>query len=85
MNAHTPGPWEYRKDYARVTSGGMSVAYVHGGDEERMDANGRLIAVAPELLDFAREWLADHTAAGSTDSPREAQARALIAKATGAA
>ena len=47
------------------------------------EANARLIAAAPELLEFVREWLADWIACGPTDSPREAQARALIAKATG--
>jgi hypothetical protein len=35
------------------------------------------------LLKFVQDWLADFTAAGPTDSPREAEARAAIAKATG--
>ncbi len=46
--------------------------------------NVRLIAAAPDLLAFVKEWLAMFTAAGLTDSPIEAEARALIAKAEGA-
>jgi hypothetical protein len=48
-------------------------------------ANLTLAAAAPELLAFVESSLADFTAAGTTDSPREAEARALIAKARGEA
>ena len=44
---------------------------------------GPLFAAAPDLLQFAHDFLAMWTAAGPTDSPMEAQARAVIAKATG--
>jgi hypothetical protein len=53
-------------------------------DDETDAANLRLIAAAPDLLAFVKDWLADFTAAGTTDSPHEAHARALIAKAEGA-
>jgi hypothetical protein len=50
-------------------------AYAEGRKDQREDD--------AELLAFVESWLADFTACGTTDSPREAEARALIAKATG--
>lgn len=42
----------------------------------------KLIAAAPDLLAFAQHFLEVWAAAGPTDSPLEAEARAAIAKAT---
>jgi hypothetical protein len=95
MSKHTPGPWvldddEWSPVHALL---GVYVAGDRGGriaksfanclvtTDEACRANARLIATAPDLLQFVKDWLADFTAAGPTDSPREAEARALIAKA----
>jgi hypothetical protein len=60
---HTPGPWRFDAPRgAIVTSAGDSVAVVcfHGADSmAQEDANGRLIAQAPELLRVARLALAE--------------------------
>lgn len=65
---HTPGPWHHdRRDI--LTSDGRCIAEVCSGGAdslEEADANGRLIAAAPELLRVARlaleelEWLSVH-------------------------
>lgn len=57
---HTPGPWEVRIDDAsmpRVAAGLFVIAIVYGttpsrkGRAKDLDANARLIAAAPDLLD----------------------------------
>lgn len=50
--SHTPGPWRHERR-AILTSAGHCVAEVFSGGAdslEEADANGRLIAAAPELL-----------------------------------
>lgn len=58
---HTPGPWQLTRQHDReggipISYGGYRVATAHlrsgaaRGDNAEQDANGRLIAVAPELL-----------------------------------
>jgi len=86
--SHTPGPWTVDpRDYEYVTAGDFCVAAVWMRDVEdrtakdERDANARLIAAAPDLLealqrlsDFADEWhpLNNHVK----------HAREVIAKAT---
>lgn len=56
--SHTPGPWCYSfesvdPEWAVVTtSGGAIVANVNA--DYRQDGNARLIAAAPDLLEFAK-------------------------------
>ena len=56
MSKHTPGPWmiegkarNVTPHPIRITGNGHAVAYAFGG--KRKDANARLIAAAPELLE----------------------------------
>lgn len=80
----TPQPWvtvqtkhgDYSIQSASLNGDGDYVAMVF----EREDA--QLLGAAPDLLAFAEAFLRSWTAAGTTDSPLEAQARAAIAKAT---
>lgn len=84
---HTPGPWHHdRRDI--LTADGRCIAEVCSGGAdslEEADANGRLIAAAPELLRVARlaleelEWLSVHT-----PPAMRADLRRVIAAATSA-
>ena len=82
---HTPGKWVSR---AGTTTGSEVVGKKpRGGDYviarcggKDREANARLIAAAPELLEFAEEWLCMQ---GSDENYMTAKARAAIAKATG--
>lgn len=101
MGEHTKGPWSINKHGAIV--GGEFVQYANGSgqsqlamatgahnisDEER-NANARLIAAAPELLDLARailtaterDLIANTTHCDSVGVLYDA-AKAVIAKAT---
>lgn len=88
---HTPGPWEVKATtYPIADTGdhdtqfdiranGKAFAYVHDGDETA-EANARLIAAAPELLEALQELCSfDLLTQDKWD-----KARAAIAKATGA-
>ena len=105
MSGHTPGPWYFRKleaggchicsDQVMDPSGPtvIGAAYIDGGCiGDEMEANARLIAAAPDLLE-ALEWLAYEAgqyADGAEDSHYlaremanfETKARKAIAKAT---
>jgi hypothetical protein len=99
---HTPGPWDYDMDYivAPDPNGRHPDIYIaeiaHSDDEgrvasyEQQDANRRLIAAAPELLEQLT-LLADHLETpthGLTEAMRKLrskEARAAIAKAKGGA
>lgn len=91
MNKHTPGPWTNR---GRIPQPGLPhstvaaktlIARVYSeafGDIEQEEANARLMAAAPELLE-ALENLLRYL---ETDDMRDLdmnKARAAIAKATG--
>lgn len=61
---HTPGPWKLeiihlstgRNRHVRASSPSRGVAEVWGPDEDKeSDANARLIAAAPELLEALRD------------------------------
>ena len=81
---HTPGPWKATSGPYRwniVTTGkprGFNVCAINT-DRIEQEANARLIAEAPELLDFARR-VATHFA--DTDAPLGMAARDVIARAT---
>jgi hypothetical protein len=94
---HTPGPWRYVKNTGVVTSDECHIGYI--GDfkdkellrfnKDRWEADARLIAAAPELL----EALEDVRARGVTDGAggvtirmsldRYAQLHTAIVKARG--
>ena len=89
--SHTPGPWHYRRgdewSHSVVTHHGTlpdgsqncwTVADINKMREPEHEANARLIAAAPELLEALKRLLTDE------DYPQaERVARAAIAKATG--
>ncbi len=53
-NKHTPGPWKVSSDHYHICKGATAVAAVFGTtghDAARSEANARLIAAAPELLE----------------------------------
>ena len=90
MSKHTPGPWHLAevengsiKHMVPVGPDGYSLCtVVHDGDTPfgaiYMDADARLIAAAPELLE-ALQMLLEFPNTG----PATSAARAAIAKATG--
>ena len=90
---HTPGPW---RAIIRKNGGGITNAFVDmqsGGhiaiplnNPETAEANARLIAAAPELLEALQTWIAACDTGTHTDiNQAREQARAAIAKATGEA
>lgn len=97
---HTPGPWQFYADVPStdpnwhiVTNASRMrvLANVHIEPGNEMDlANARLIAAAPELLTALMSMVSGATAnemfiSSNGENPRLKQARAAIAKATGAA
>jgi hypothetical protein len=91
VSAHTPGPW-----HAMDPKGALNFNFVivsehredavvacTGGDMPEEEANARLIAAAPELLEAARLSLAWLTAAGYQDVLPTGALEAAIAKAEG--
>ena len=86
---HTPGPWSYlagdglawRPSVQRATEGGFVVV---GLSRNREEADAKLIAAAPELLEALKDALCALDCCGK-DYPAASKARAAIAKATGAA
>ena len=93
--AHTPGPWDVEPKGSRHFvdgADGLTVAYLdRAGVRERseIEANARLIAAAPELLEALEAVLPDLEHYVATHGPgpdkRLAAARAAIAKAKGGA
>lgn len=89
---HTPGPWSVGSHrYIRSPSGTICETYSHMGCDEA-DANERLIAAAPELLEalrITRGNVASIGPAGALEPYYEYREwlrmlDAVIAKATGA-
>jgi len=92
--AHTPGPWliqnttvyalmhdSYKKDVEQFRNRFYaSVQKDRECTEEEATANARLIAAAPELLEFAKEWLSRQ---GTDANYMTAKAKAAIEKAEG--
>lgn len=89
MSKHTEGPWIYEpsslaggRNVNCATGGKVCMAYDYvreGGTDER-NANARLIAAAPELLEAAQA-IAKHL--WNADGPVYDALRAAIDKATG--
>ena len=94
MSKHTPGPWTLDGD-GFVYGEGNIVADPHSSlniDHDELDANARLIACAPELLEalkgIFKECQMIHTQWGEGCNAKEAKlaiktAKAVIAKAEG--
>ena len=91
---HTPAPWRYHKsehDHDFIITGsnenGGSVLPILGRTHNfpnNNEANARLIAAAPELLEALKQTLeAMESAAFEIDDPRILIAREAIAKAEG--
>lgn len=82
----TPGPWEFsfESDSFVGAYGGMICKIPpvsSGGDPARnWKYNAHLIAAAPDLLEFAEEWLSTQ---GSDENYMTEKARAALAKARG--
>lgn len=81
MSKHTPGPWDYDPEHQNVCATGKQVANLwecYPLEPEEIDANGYLIAAAPDLLAACEAFLG-----GVGDSLEttdiEQQARALVA------
>ena len=100
MSGHTPGPWGYELISGAIfyDDGDLEplVAWTNfdSVSEEQGDADARLIAAAPDGLDFAVAFLAmiDRSDPDDLDFGRGLaasglieQARAFVARATGAA
>lgn len=95
---HTPGPWEVSKGFHKnriADSDDAAIGYALGSNDEA-EANARLIAAAPEMLEAlyeAEEYFdnradADNDETGfvpNTEMKLLVSIRAAIAKATGAA
>lgn len=70
MNKHTPGPWTVTKE-TRVQAGDITFRQEHsiGKTYEELDANARLIAAAPELLEVLADSLPVIDALSRGDKP----------------
>ncbi|KAJ16061.1 hypothetical protein [Pseudomonas aeruginosa] len=92
MRKHTPGPWGQDKWGSLQTEGGQDVLLrgittISAGSDERIaeaEANTRLIAAAPELLEALRACVSRITdeVADAEFLDEVEQARAAISKAT---
>lgn len=82
MGKHTPGPWRYTPWH--IEEGNPTVRAPEGWliCETSSDANARLIAAAPDLLEALRDALCALECCGK-DYPAATKARAAIAKAVG--
>ncbi|HHW2860376.1 TPA: hypothetical protein ACUUCQ_005146 [Pseudomonas aeruginosa] len=91
MRKHTPGPWEIERysdgliqivgDVRIVSDDEENVTTVVEAVARGDEANARLIAAAPELLEALQVCIQQITALCSADDVPD-QARAAIAKAT---
>jgi hypothetical protein len=89
---HTPGPWKvvdgHYPSFKGVTGPSFKISVVMWAtdlteaDYQKRNADLHLIAAAPELFEFAKEWLDRQ---GTDENYMVMKARAAIAKATGAA
>ena len=90
---HTPGPWVYGPEFSAVVTrdkqGTVAILLPLGHtrddediDTEMMDAHGRLIAAAPELLDMVQRLSDSLTRTNDDDQRLYLEAKELIAKLT---
>lgn len=61
MGTHTPGPWKFNKSTMEIYAGGQSIcsmAKFRDGtsDYPNYEANARLIAAAPELIEALNRY-----------------------------
>ena len=86
MNAkHTPGPWKVSMNQIKSNYDTVAQVFTHLV-QGRNEANARLIASAPDLLEALEDCVAvmDRELAGlKVIQPELSAARAAIAKATG--
>lgn len=84
---HTPGPWCVEgvgiRALVRAGINGVIVAVRHRLSAQEHEANARLIAAAPELLEAAMAFIAPFDGIEVVQDSDIAKARAAIAKATG--
>lgn len=87
MSEYTPGPWDYDKFCLTIDAGLVSVGGVLSdlGDIDITDANGRLMAAAPELLEALESALVALVVNGCGWMTAATEAREAIAKAKGQA
>ena len=93
MSEHTPGPWSYTMDKERgwdfkVTDDHGKTAIVSGcgccdSPWVSCEADARLIAAAPEMLEALENLLKVHEGEGGTQHNAADMAQAAIAKAKG--
>lgn len=81
---HTPGPWvvSHKKRHKITKESGLVLANAVKCSNPNYEANARLIAAAPELLDALKDML-DYYGTASANVEFLTKARAAIAKATG--
>lgn len=92
MSKHTPGPWSvvdvHYPSMKEIKGPSFNITvvicatYLSFEDYLRRYADAHLISAAPELLDFAEEWLSRQ---GDDSNYMTEKARAAIAKARGEA
>jgi len=91
MSTHTPGPWRTHNHHVDAGKFRFLQTCMEGACEQEWQANARLIAAAPELLEALSVLLLATMNDGVFSSKREVtyvnkvreQARAAIAKARG--
>ena len=104
MSNHTPGPWNVGRGEFTTTESGIvftringpkmgivATAYAHDRNIDECEANARLIAAAPELLEALQTLKKELWAAGLKLNVRkhfalmaaDAQAGTAVARATG--
>jgi hypothetical protein len=94
-NTHTPAPWKIEPhDHANViwADNGTICDVFHANENDDMtsgfpvmqesEANARLIAAAPELLEALQELLCDKYLSAPLNADRMAKAREAVKKAT---
>ena len=85
MSKHTPGPWNYKSPLEVVGSDGTTIKLIGltHAQYETDEANARLIAAAPELLEALQLLSASLPLNHKVDSKVVAKCRSAIAKAKG--
>ena len=75
--SHTPGPWKVVRERRRFNihdgplNQGLATCYETGGTLGRAEANARLIAAAPELLEIAKRAIVNLNDWAASEEERE--------------
>jgi hypothetical protein len=82
---HTPGPWSTGIvfGFTEVVAPTLNVANIRGSTIPEQEANARLIAAAPDLLEACAEFVRKCNCGEARSTRSYAQMQAAIAKATG--